>query len=72
VVRASLRLIRFRNNHPAFDGEFATISGHKRITLTWTAGADSARLDANLATGGAEVTWTTGGAARTAGLAELP
>lgn len=72
VVRALFRLIRFRNSHPAFDGAFVAIGCQKRITLTWTAGEDVARLDANLATGEAEVTWTAGGRRLTARLAELP
>jgi len=72
VVRALFRLIRFRNAHPAFDGEFAATGGEKRITLTWTAGADLARLSADLATGEAEVTWSTVGGRVTAPLADLP
>ncbi len=72
VVRALFRLIRFRNSHPAFDGELVAIGCQKRITLTWTAGEDIARLDANLATGEADVTWSAGGERVTASVADLP
>jgi sucrose phosphorylase len=72
VVRALFRLIRFRNSHPAFDGDFVAMGCEKRITLTWTAGEHSARLDANLATAQATVTWTSGGNRVTAALDELP
>ena len=72
VVRALFRLVRFRNTHPAFDGELVAIGCQKRITLTWTAGEDIARLDANLATGEADVTWSAGGERVTASLADLP
>lgn len=73
VVRALMQLIRFRNDHPAFDGDF-TAAGHgERITLSWSAGDHLARLDADLAAGHAEITWTSAdGLRRTAGIADLP
>jgi sucrose phosphorylase len=72
VVRALMRLIRFRNSHPAFDGDFAAIGCEKRITLIWEAAQHHARLDANFTTGHAEITWTTSGGRVTANLADLP
>jgi sucrose phosphorylase len=71
VVRALCQLIRFRNGHPAFDGEPALGGGGSRLVMTWTAGAEVAELDADLATGKATVRWTADGARREAALAEL-
>jgi sucrose phosphorylase len=72
VVDALLRLIRFRNAHPAFDGEARTTGGGHRIAVAWEAGEHRARLDADLATATATLTWTEGGAERTAAPADLP
>lgn len=45
VVRALQRLIRFRNTHPAFTGQFsAAAAGPGALTLTWRAGSDLAAL----------------------------
>jgi sucrose phosphorylase len=59
VVRALLRLIRFRNSHPAFAGEFAVEAGvEDGLALTWRHGEARARLDVGLsATGKAGVPW---------------
>jgi sucrose phosphorylase len=67
VVAALCRLIRFRNEHPAFDGPLQVTGGDKRITMTRTSGAHVARLDADLATGRAEVAFTTTDGATTDG-----
>jgi sucrose phosphorylase len=72
VVQALTRLIRFRNTHPAFDGDMTCSEGPSNITMKWTRGDDEAVLDADLATGWAEVTWTAGGTRRRASLASLP
>ena len=58
VVQAVTRLIRFRNTHPAFDGAYTVFGRGSRITATWTAGNQSAELDADVATGSATITWT--------------
>ena len=72
VVQALTRLIRFRNTHPAFDGDMTCSGGPSNITMKWTRGHDEAVLDADLATGRAQVTWTAGGTRRRASLASLP
>jgi len=58
VVVALLALIRFRNAHPAFSGRCEVGGDGSHVVLTWTAGAKSAALDADLAAGRATLTWT--------------
>ena len=58
VVVALLALIRFRNAHPAFSGRCEVGGDGSHVVLTWTAGANSAALDADLAAGRATLTWT--------------
>ncbi len=60
VVAALVALIRFRNAHPAFAGHCEVGGDGSRVTLTWTAtaAAQSAALDADLATGRATLVWT--------------
>jgi sucrose phosphorylase len=72
VVQALIRLIHFRNTHPAFDGDCVVDGGGSAMTMTWTCGDDVAVLDADVAAGTATVTWTVDGSRRTAPLAELP
>lgn len=72
VVQALLRLIRFRNTHPAFDGGCEVTGGGSRLTMTWTRGDDRVVLGADLGTGSATVTWTDGEQIRTAALEGLP
>ncbi len=49
VVQALLDLIRFRNRHPAFHGEFhLPASGDGDLMMEWKAGADFARLEVDL------------------------
>ena len=49
VVRRLLDLIRFRNEHPAFEGEFAMPAAKEReLILEWRRGPDWARLEVDL------------------------
>lgn len=61
VVDALFRLIRFRNNHPAFDGKFSLSGGGTQLVATWTHGEEIAELSADLASGAATVQWTAAG-----------
>ena len=72
VVQALFRLIRFRNTHPAFGGSCSVTGGGARLTMTWTHDEDRVVLGADLATGSATVTWTTGDEIATAALDALP
>jgi len=60
VVQALLRLIRFRNTHPAFGGEFAlgSCSDHE-LRLVWLNGAHRAALEVNLTSRTAVIFHTT-------------
>ncbi len=50
VVQALLRLIRLRNEHPAFDGSFSVAEASATVlTLQWQAGAASATLRVDFA-----------------------
>ncbi|MGL5824664.1 MAG: sucrose phosphorylase [Nocardioides sp.] len=71
VVRALTGLIRFRNAHPAFAGDFTVDGDGPRLTVTRSAGVESAVLVADLATGQAVVQWTDGGKTREASLRDL-
>lgn len=52
VVRALLELIRLRNQHPAFGGQFVLEeTSPQRLQLRWSLGSDFAELDADLASG---------------------
>ena len=56
VVKSLLDLIRLRNSHPAFGGEFALLpSDDSSLAMRWTAGAHFANLSVNLGTLGYEV-----------------
>jgi sucrose phosphorylase len=78
VVAALVALIRLRNSHPAFAGRCEVGGDGSRVTLTWTAAraraAQSAALDADVATGRATLVWTgpDGEAHRCEDLLELP
>jgi sucrose phosphorylase len=51
VVRELCALIRLRNSHPAFNGQFACLSSRAdELDVAWTLGNDSARLTVNFAT----------------------
>jgi sucrose phosphorylase len=71
VVRALARLIRFRNNHPAFEGSMTCSGNAANIEMSWAHDGDEAALRANLANGSAEVTWTQNGTRRSAPLSAL-
>ena len=73
VVAALGRLIRFRNSHPAFGGEFTCGGGGSRLVMTWVSGDERAELAADFAAGTGELTWTEGGGSRHVGaLADEP
>lgn len=62
VVRALLRLIRFRNTHPAFDGHFTFPDAPPgRLTMAWSAGVDAVHLTANLPDATYELSYTAAG-----------
>jgi sucrose phosphorylase len=72
VVRALLDLIRFRNAHPAFNGEFAVHSASPlELSLMWRAGDAWAALDANFANRTATVRHSTAGGTASFSLATL-
>ena len=49
VVRSLVRLIRFRNNHPAFNGEFhLKDSADEALVIAWVADADKVELSMDL------------------------
>jgi sucrose phosphorylase len=49
VVRSLVELIRFRNEHPAFAGEFQVVaSPDERLVLEWRRDAEWARLEVDL------------------------
>ncbi|MEW4370569.1 sucrose phosphorylase [Paenibacillus kandeliae] len=63
VVQRLFDLLRFRNTSAAFDGEIAVEeSGENELTITWTHGETSARLEANLKTHEFSVTENANGA----------
>jgi sucrose phosphorylase len=78
VVRALLRLIRFRNTHPAFDGDFSCPAPPddfmgQLLQLRWRAGAEEVRLAADLRTADYTLTLTTADGELSVGdVAELP
>ena len=62
VVQALLALIRFRNAHPAFSGEFEIEpSSDQALTLKWTNGNEWARLSADLSRPAATLEFTAKG-----------
>jgi sucrose phosphorylase len=51
IVQDHIALIRFRNAHPAFDGNFrATLKSETKLTLHWHANDGDAILDIDFAT----------------------
>ncbi|PFG40990.1 sucrose phosphorylase [Georgenia soli] len=50
VVRRLLELVRLRNAHPAFDGDFRAAGEGSVVVLTWEAGEHRASLEADVAT----------------------
>ena len=61
VVQALVHLIRFRNTHPAFDGQFSVSGGGRLLLAAWRTSDAVAELRADLATGTGTVRWTAGG-----------
>jgi sucrose phosphorylase len=62
AVRRQMRLIRFRNEHPAFDGAFRVLDSEESVLrLGWRAGEASCALTADLRTGRSEVEYGDGG-----------
>lgn len=59
VVQALFALAKFRNTNPAFDGECTIEHAHgdHAITMSWVNGDARARLDVNLQSGAASLTW---------------
>jgi hypothetical protein len=56
VVRRLLRLIRFRNDYPAFDGDFQVLDATERqVRLAWQKGDRTCRLEVDLSAGQATV-----------------
>ncbi len=72
VVQALARLIRFRNTHPAFDGQVEYFGGGSQLVMTWRHGDQLAQLDADLAASTALVRWTANGHTHETTLADLP
>jgi sucrose phosphorylase len=74
VVQALTRLIRFRNRHPAFGGEFALPDCPPGLlAMVWRSGTEQVRLTARPAQGTYELGFTAGGELRTViDVADLP
>lgn len=59
VVQRLVDLIRFRNAHPAFDGQFSVLaSDDKRLVLNWVKGTDQCTLDLNLENYNSQIQYT--------------
>jgi sucrose phosphorylase len=73
VVQALLRLIRFRNAHPAFDGDFSSAGDGQAFELTWRRGEERTALAVDLSSDAYTLTWTAEGTQRSVShVAELP
>jgi sucrose phosphorylase len=59
LVASLLTLVRFRNAHPAFRGDFRLhSSGDSSIAMEWRTASDWARLNVDVATRRAEITYS--------------
>lgn len=59
VVQRLLKLIRFRNTHPGFDGEMTILEcGDQQIALEWQKDSDICRLDVDVSTCQSHITYT--------------
>ena len=59
VVRSLVDLIRFRNSHPAFAGDFQIHnSDHSSLVMEWRKNSEWARLEVDLADRGAVITYS--------------
>ena len=74
VVGALARLIRFRNAHPAFQGEFSCPDAPPEVVrLRWRNGRERAEVTAALAAGAYTLDYTDGGTQRSlTDVADLP
>jgi sucrose phosphorylase len=64
VVQALMRLIRFRNAHPAFGGDASFAYDGRVLTMSWQRGSDQAVLAADLPAGAYTLTYTEDGTMR--------
>ncbi len=72
VVKALFRLIRLRNEHPGFKGDFCLGgSSDQEISLSWTMGEDAIKLLVNAAEAIATIEYTRGGQSEAIDLAGL-
>lgn len=66
VVQKLLRMMRFRNTHPAFNGELEILdSDPYTLSVRWVNGQEWARLDTVLKSGTYEITYTEQGTVKT-------
>lgn len=66
VVRKLLKLMEFRNAHPAFDGEFELLDSNEQVVaIRWTNGTEQAELSADLAEKKLSITYTEQGSIKT-------
>ena len=61
VVRALTNLIRLRNWHSAFDGEFTTSGDATTLAMAWRAAGESVRLTIDFEARSAGLDWTVNG-----------
>jgi sucrose phosphorylase len=72
VVRGQINLINFRNQHPAFSGEFRLPQcSNKQLVMEWQSGSDFARLELALPTLEAVTTFSTRSGERSVAISEL-
>jgi sucrose phosphorylase len=66
AVKGLCRLIRFRNSHPAFDGEFRLLdtSAASALRLRWSAGPEWAELNADFRARTLQIDYSEGGGRR--------
>ena len=66
MVEALLELVRLRNGHPAFDGEFTLPNAADgELVLAWHTGDATAELRVDLPASSWQVTYSAGGKTRT-------
>jgi sucrose phosphorylase len=56
VVQELCELIRLRNTHPAFNGEFTSSHSGSELTMSWTLGSDAVSLTVDTVTGELTIT----------------
>jgi len=61
VVRALGNLIRLRNWHSAFDGEFTAVGDETTLAMAWRNAGESARLTIDFEARAAAIDWTVNG-----------